>query len=182
MKTLSRAAASLRSLGRGFGVMSAGRKPSFLTLIENAPAAYVAEKAAEGRAKVTIEPPARVAARPLALEYWHALTGWCAVAGLLQDVDAIQLAELAELCADREDLRKKIGADWSYKTVGRSGIQWKTRPEVAQLNLVNRMISSIAADYGATPVARLRLSGGLQGDLFGDDGDGWGLGPSNDQA
>lgn len=58
----------------------------------------------------------------------------------------------------------------TYESVGRAGRQFKSRPEVAQLNEAWRQIRALASDFGMTPAAERAL--GAQGQLgfnFGDD-------------
>lgn len=60
----------------------------------------------------------------------------------------------------------------TYESVGRAGKQYKSRPEVAQLNEAWRQIRALASDFGMTPAAERAL--GAQGQLgfnFGDDDD-----------
>lgn len=59
--------------------------------------------------------------------------------------------------------------DWTYVTEGRHGTQFKSRPEVAQLNDDWRKWNSLVAQLGMSPATELRFND-RQGSLFdGDD-------------
>lgn len=58
--------------------------------------------------------------------------------------------------------------DWTYETVGRHGVQMKSRPEVAQLNDDWRKWNSLVAQLGLSPATELRFND-KQGNLFDDE-------------
>ncbi len=58
--------------------------------------------------------------------------------------------------------------EWTYVTTGRHGRQFKSRPEVAQLNDDWRKWNSLVAQLGLSPATELRFND-RQGGLFDDD-------------
>jgi P27 family predicted phage terminase small subunit len=58
--------------------------------------------------------------------------------------------------------------EWTYVTTGRHGMQFKSRPQVAQLNDDWRKWNSLVAQLGLSPATELRFND-KQGSLFGDD-------------
>lgn len=68
----------------------------------------------------------------------------------------------ARMDAARIDLDQE---QWVYMTTGRHGIQWKSRPEVAQLNDDWRKWNSLVAQLGLSPATELRFND-RQGTLF----------------
>lgn len=58
--------------------------------------------------------------------------------------------------------------EWTYITEGRHGVQFKSRPEVAQLNDDWRKWNSLVAQLGLSPATELRFND-KQGNLFDDD-------------
>ena len=60
--------------------------------------------------------------------------------------------------------------EWQYVTHGRNGVQYKARPQVAQLNDDWRKRHSLRSEFGLTPSAERGFKDN-QGDLFDD---GWG--------
>lgn len=60
----------------------------------------------------------------------------------------------------------------TYESETRNGKQFKSRPEVGQLNETWRQIRALASDFGMTPVAERSLQGsGQMGFDFDDAGD-----------
>lgn len=58
--------------------------------------------------------------------------------------------------------------DWVYVTEGRHGKQYKSRPQVAQVNDDFRKFMQLTAHLGLSPATELRFSSG-QGELFGNE-------------
>jgi len=54
----------------------------------------------------------------------------------------------------------------TFKTTGRHGDQWKSRPEVAQMNDDFRKLTQLAAHFGLSPATEMRYAA-KQGELFG---------------
>lgn len=57
--------------------------------------------------------------------------------------------------------------EWIYATSGRNGTQYKSRPEVAQLNDDWRKWRSLVGEFGLAPAAEKGMDSS-QGDLFDD--------------
>ena len=78
---------------------------------------------------------------------------------------------LSEYCIVRNRLleaRKYLDEnEWRYVTQGRNGTQYKSRPEVAQLNDDFRKWAMLAARFGLTPTDE-RSMASSQGNLFDD--------------
>ncbi len=78
---------------------------------------------------------------------------------------------LAEYCIVRRrlaDARKYLDEnEWRYVTSGRNGTQYKSRPEVAQLNDDWRKWRTMVGEFGLAPAAERGMQSG-QGDLFDD--------------
>lgn len=102
------------------------------------------------------------------LKIWDRYAPQLAMLGRLKPhfVDA-----LAELCIVRRrlyDARKYLDEqDWSFVTSGRNGTQYKSRPEVAQLNDDWRKWRSLVGEFGLAPAAERGMQSG-QSDLFDD--------------
>lgn len=68
-----------------------------------------------------------------------------------------------------DDLRSELDElEWVYVTTGRHGTQYKSRPQVAQLNDDWRKWNSLVAQLGLSPATELRFND-RQGSLFDDD-------------
>jgi P27 family predicted phage terminase small subunit len=57
----------------------------------------------------------------------------------------------------------------TYETHGRNGRQIKTRPEYVHMHEEWRLMKSLMSELGLTPVARVRLKGIAQFELFDND-------------
>jgi len=79
---------------------------------------------------------------------------------------------ISEYCVIKvrmDSTRKSLDeTEWSYVTNGRHGAQYKSRPEVAQLNDDWRKWNSLIAQLGLSPATELRFND-RQGSLFDDD-------------
>jgi phage terminase small subunit len=66
------------------------------------------------------------------------------------------------------DARKFLDdEEWTYSSMTRNGIQFKSRPEVAQLNDDWRKWRTLVGEFGLAPAAEKGMQSG-QGDLFDD--------------
>jgi P27 family predicted phage terminase small subunit len=78
---------------------------------------------------------------------------------------------LAEYCIVRRRLAEARAyldeKTWHYITEGRNGTQYKSRPEVAQLNDDWRKWRSLVGEFGLAPAAERGMQS-AQGDLFDD--------------
>jgi phage terminase small subunit len=78
------------------------------------------------------------------------------------------LCEYCRVVRRLADARKLLDEqDWIYVTSGRNGEQYKSRPEVAQLNDDWRKWRSLVGEFGLAPAAERGMMSG-QGDLFDD--------------
>jgi P27 family predicted phage terminase small subunit len=102
------------------------------------------------------------------LEVWDRVAPHLVMLGRLKPhfVDA-----LAEYCIVRRrlaDARRTLDEnDWHYVTSGRNGQQYKTRPEVAQLNDDWRKWRSLVGEFGLAPAAERGVKTN-QSDIFDD--------------
>jgi P27 family predicted phage terminase small subunit len=89
--------------------------------------------------------------------------------GRLRPHHADAFAEYCIVCVKLKEARKTLDAkEWVYAAEGRNGTQYKSRPEVAQLNDDFRKWRSLASDFGLTPYSERVLKDNGQGDLFDD--------------
>ncbi|MCF3933290.1 P27 family phage terminase small subunit [Acuticoccus sp. M5D2P5] len=59
---------------------------------------------------------------------------------------------------------------WFYESRTRNGVQYKARPEVAQMNEAFRQFLTLARDFGLTPMSERAVREAYgQGNLFDDD-------------
>ena len=80
-------------------------------------------------------------------------------------VDA--LCEYCRVVVRLANARKYLDKDdWTYVTTGRNGDQFKSRPEVAQLNDDWRKWRTLVGEFGLAPSAERGLANDTQGDLF----------------
>jgi len=98
----------------------------------------------------------------------------------LPTVDRLQ-PQMVESCslmcqalARYEGLRGKLADPEfgeTYESHTRNGVQFKSRPEVAQMNEAFRQFLTLARDFGLTPAAERGLKNAGQGRLPFDEGD-----------
>ncbi len=100
------------------------------------------------------------------LKIWDRIAPHLAMLGRLKPHFADALAEYCRIVRRLADARKYLDdADWIYITTGRNGQQFKSRPEVAQLNDDWRKWRSLVGEFGLAPAAERGMQSG-QGDLF----------------
>jgi len=106
-----------------------------------------------------------------AIRIWDRLAPELVLLGRLKPHHVDAFAEYCRITVRLAEWRKRLDEeDWIYVTSGRNGTQYKSRPEVAQLNDDWRKWRSLTASFGLTPADERGLSD-VQGDLFDD---GWG--------
>lgn len=87
--------------------------------------------------------------------------------GLISALYVDMFAQFCQLVGESQALLAVIKSRGrTYTTSGRNGIQYKTRPEVAQLNEVRRQLRGFGSEFGLSPSANRHLEGLAQGDLF----------------
>lgn len=77
----------------------------------------------------------------------------------LNEINVVMFIQLCRSIVRYEGyttLLEELGETYSVKS--RNGNQWKSRPEVAQLNETWRQIRALASDFGMTPAAERGLS------------------------
>jgi len=100
------------------------------------------------------------------LKVWDRLAPDLAMLGRLKPHFVDALAEYCIVVRKLADARKYLNdADWTYITTGRNGQQYKSRPEVAQLNDDWRKWRSLVGEFGLAPVADRGVQSG-QSDLI----------------
>jgi phage terminase small subunit len=102
------------------------------------------------------------------LKVWDRIAPHLAMLGRLKPHFVDALCEYCRVVRRLADARKYLDEkDWSYATSGRNGTQYKSRPEVAQLNDDWRKWRSLVGEFGLAPAAERGMQSG-QGDLFDD--------------
>lgn len=100
------------------------------------------------------------------LKVWDRVAPHLAMLGRLKPHFVDALCEYCRIVRRLADARKKLDEDeWTYATSGRNGTQYKSRPEVAQLNDDWRKWRSLVGEFGLAPAAERGMQIG-QGDLF----------------
>lgn len=102
------------------------------------------------------------------LKVWDRIAPHLAMLGRLKPHYDYALCEFCRVVRRLADARKYLDEEgWSYVTAGRNGTQYKSRPEVAQLNDDWRKWRSLVGEFGLAPAAERGMQSG-QGDLFDD--------------
>ena len=149
----------------------AGRKPENVVSLHGAMDKYHALPEAGTKAvkPSDLTMPDVVRRRASARAAWKTITERLAQLELLDKVDAYSIAITCGQWADYVELRKFIAENGrTYQTEGRHGLQLKTRPEVGQLNDLERRLRASFGEHGLTPLARVRVKAPEQGNLFED--------------
>lgn len=103
---------------------------------------------------------------PDEVEIWERVAPELHMIGRLKGHFVDVLAEYCRAIARLATLRQQLKSDGEvYTTVGRNGTQWKSRPEVAQLNEAWRQWRNLAAALGLSPADERGLQI-AQGDMF----------------
>ena len=104
-----------------------------------------------------------------AARIWDILAPQMVMLGRLKLHFVIAFAEYCHLTAKIAEMRKVLDAEeWTYATSGRNGTQYKSKPEVAQLNDDWRKWKSMQSCFGLTPTDERAVNHGGQGDIFDD--------------
>lgn len=102
------------------------------------------------------------------LKVWDRNAPHLAMLGRLKPHFVDALCEYCRVVSKLAEARKSLDdKDWVYVTEGRNGSQYKSRPEVAQLNDDWRKWRSLVGEFGLAPAAERGMKDG-QGDLFDD--------------
>ncbi|WP_430009858.1 P27 family phage terminase small subunit [Methylophaga lonarensis] len=102
------------------------------------------------------------------LKVWDRIAPHLAMLGRLKPHFLDALCEYCRVVRRLADAREYLDEkDWVYVTSGRNGVQYKSRPEVAQLNDDWRKWRSLVGEFGLAPAAERGMKSG-QGDLFDD--------------
>jgi len=100
------------------------------------------------------------------LKVWDRMAPNLAMLGRLKPHFVDALAEYCRVVRRLADARSYLDdSEWTYVTSGRNGQQFKSRPEVAQLNDDWRKWRSLVGEFGLAPAAERGMQSG-QGDLF----------------
>jgi phage terminase small subunit len=102
------------------------------------------------------------------IKIWNRVAPQLAMLGRLKPHFVDALCEYCRVVRRLADARRYLDEeDWIYVTHGRNGTQYKSRPEVAQLNDDWRKWRSLVGEFGLAPAAERGMMSG-QGDLFDD--------------
>lgn len=149
----------------------AGRKPAEVVSLHGKMQSYQAlpEAGSAGVNAADLTMPEIVRKRPAARAAWKTITERMAQLELLDKVDSYSIALTCCQWADYVELRNFVAKEGrTYTTTGRHGLQHKTRPEVGQMNDLERRLRSSFGEHGLTPLARVRVKAPEQGNLFDD--------------
>lgn len=149
-----------------------GRKPKLdqADNLARLPSAASSERAAEIAAQTARELRPHGLGRE-AMRVWDRLAPELVALGRLKAHYVDAFAEYCRVSVRLAQARASLDEnEWTYVTTGRHGQQWKSRPEVAQLNDDWRKWRSLTASFGLTPADERGLNTS-QGELFDD---GWG--------
>jgi len=102
------------------------------------------------------------------LRIWDRIAPYLVMLGRLKPHFVDAMCEYCRVVRRLADARKQLDEnDWVYITTGRNGQQYKSRPEVAQLNDDWRKWRSLVGEFGLAPAAERGMQSG-QNDLFDD--------------
>ena len=102
------------------------------------------------------------------LKVWDRVAPHLAMLGRLKPHFLDALCEYCRVVRRLKDARQYLDDnEWSYITAGRNGNQYKSRPEVAQLNDDWRKWRSLVGEFGLAPAAERGMHAG-QNDIFDD--------------
>lgn len=102
------------------------------------------------------------------LTIWNRIAPHLSMLGRLKPHFVDALAEYCRVVRRLSDARKYLDEQgWTYVTSGRNGQQYKSNPEVAQLNDDWRKWRSLVGEFGLAPAAERGMKSG-QSDLFDD--------------
>lgn len=164
--------------------MAKGRKPkpSWMKVIDGNPGKRDIPEAEPEPFRPAKAPRAPSHLDKMAQAEWRRVVPELMRLGLFTVVDG---AMLEAYCASYSTWRKACDTLEElgdvYESVGKNGNRmWRARPEVAIANEALRQMRAFASEFGLSPVARVRLQGHAQADLFGQQGQeggqaaGWG--------
>lgn len=110
-----------------------------------------------------------------AKEVWRNLIGELIRLGLLSVLDyplftafCITAAEMRHAYEKVAGVNGEPGEGRVYTIEGRNGEQRKTNPRIPQLREYISVLRQTGSELGLSPVARVKLTGVAQGDLFAD--------------
>lgn len=107
---------------------------------------------------------------PEELAIWDRIAPLLAAHDFLNDLFVDSLVEYCRVVHSIDKNVRYLRANGdTYSTETRNGTQIKSRPQVAQLNELRRMLRSYVSDFGLSPQARKALEA-VQMDLFNDNG------------
>ena len=99
---------------------------------------------------------------------WDIRAPYLVMLGRLKPHFADAFAEYCRIINRLTEAREYLDKDdWTYVTSGRNGTQYKSRPEVAQLNDDWRKWRSMVGEFGLAPASERGMQSG-QADLFDD--------------
>lgn len=99
---------------------------------------------------------------------WDRVAPHLAMLGRLKPHFVDALSEYCRVIRRIMDARKYLDEDdWTYVSQGRQGTQYKSRPEVAQLNDDWRKWRSLVGEFGLAPAAERGMND-VQGDIFSE--------------
>lgn len=100
---------------------------------------------------------------------WDRLGPYLVLLGRLKPHYVDAFAEYCIVHVRLRDARRYLDdSEWVYVTEGRNGTQYKSRPEVAQLNDDWRKWRSLVGEFGLAPCAERGVRGEGQAELFDD--------------
>lgn len=106
----------------------------------------------------------------LASEYWDRIAPQLVMLGRLKPIFVDALEDYCVIRARLKNAQEYLDEkEWVYVTEGRNGMQYKARPQVAQLNDDWRKFRSLVGEFGLAPSSERSFNAGGQLDLF-DDG------------
>jgi len=105
-------------------------------------------------------------------EVWLRVCPELILAGRMKPLFSDSLQQYCEVLVRMNKLRQELDeVDWVYVTTGRHGKQYKSRPQVAQLNDDFRKFTQLVAHFGMSPATEMRYAAARQGDLFDNEFD-----------
>jgi len=104
-------------------------------------------------------------------KFWDGTAPQMVLLGRLKPHFVEAYAQYCAIVIRMRDARKLLDeSGWTYSSKTRNGLQFKSRPEVAQLNDDWRKWRSLVGEFGLAPAAERGVKAPGQGDMFGD---GW---------
>lgn len=159
--------------------MTVGRKPDLNRELRNVVVRHPSAKGVEIK-QPEVSPTAEHKAEAVALmpdwldadeqSFWLGTAAQMVMLGRLKPHFVHAYAEYVSVVIRLQRAKKLLAeSGWTYSSKTRNGLQYKSRPEVAQLNDDWRKWRSLVGEFGLAPAAERGIKTTPQGDMFAEN-------------